>query len=81
MRHKATIRPQKVFWVTHSRSQDIMRGIISPFVDVFLPIKAIREIWIGPTNDIDLAEDSLRGWLTSIGMSWVKIVKSSAPFK
>ena len=65
----------------HPIKYDIKRGIISPFVDVFLPIKAIREIWIGPTNDINLAEDSLRGWLTSIGMSWVKIVKSSAPFK
>ena len=65
----------------HSIKYDIKRGVISPYVDVLLPIQAIREIWIGPTNDIYLAEDSLRGWLRSIGMSWVKIVKSSAPIK
>lgn len=60
---------------------DIKRGVISPFVEVFVPLEAIQEIWIGPTNDIDLAVDSLRGWLESIGMSWVKIKKSSAPLK
>lgn len=65
----------------HPIKYDIKRGVISPYVDVFVPLEAIREIWIGPTNDIDLAEDSLRGWLDSIGMSWVKIVKSSAPLK
>lgn len=65
----------------HAIKYDIKRGVISPYVEVLLPIKAIREIWIGPTNDIYLAEDSLKGWLGSIGMSWVKILKSSAPIK
>ena len=65
----------------HSIKYDIKRGVISPFVEVYVPLEAIKEIWIGPTNDIDLAEDSLRGWLKSIGMSWVKIKKSSAPLK
>lgn len=65
----------------HPIKYDLKRGVISPFVEVFLPIEAIREIWIGPTNDIELAEDSLRGWLDGIGMYWVKIHKSSAPLK
>ena len=65
----------------HPIKYDIKRGVISPFVEVYVPIEAIREIWIGPTNDIDLAEDSLRGWLDSIGMSWVKIKKSLAPLR
>ena len=60
---------------------DIKKGVISPFVEVYVPIEAIREIWIGPTNDIDLAEDSLRGWLDNIGMPWVKIKKSLAPLR
>lgn len=65
----------------HPIKYDIKRGVISPYVEVFLPLDAIREIWIGPTNDINLAEDSLRGWLHSIGMNWVRIIKSSAPLK
>lgn len=65
----------------HPIKYDIKRGIISPYVEVFLPLEAIREIWIGPTNDINLAVDSLKGWLDSIGMSKVKIMKSSAPLK
>lgn len=65
----------------HPIKYDIKRGVISPYVEVFVPLEAIKEIWIGPTNDIDLAEESLRGWLKSIGMSWVKINKSSAPIK
>lgn len=63
----------------HPIKYDIKRGVISPYVEVFIPIEAIREIWIGPTNNIALAEDSLKGWLESIGMTWVKIKKSSAP--
>ena len=65
----------------HPIKYDIKRGVISPYVEVFVPIEAIREIWIGPTNDISLAKDSLRCWLNSIGMSWVNIVNSSAPLK
>ena len=53
------------------------RGVISPYVDIFVPLKAIQEIWIGPTNDSNLAEDSLKSWLESIGMNWIKIKKSS----
>lgn len=65
----------------HPIKYDLKRGVISPYVEVFVPLEAIQEIWVGPTNDIDLAVDSLRGWLNSIGMSWVKIMKSSAPLK
>lgn len=65
----------------HPIKYDIKRGVISPYVEVFLPLDAIREIWIGPTNDIELAEDSLKSWLDSVGMSWVVINKSSVPLK
>ena len=65
----------------HPIKYDLKGGVISPYVEVFVPLEAIQEIWVGPTNDIDLAVDSLRGWLNSIGMSWVKIMKSSAPLK
>lgn len=58
---------------------DIKGGVIAPYVDVLLPLKAIKEIWIGPTNHMDLAEDSLRGWLESVGLSSITICKSSAP--
>lgn len=60
---------------------DIKGGMISPYVDIFVPLEAIREIWIGPTNESNLAEDSLKSWLESIGMNWIQIEKSSAPFR
>ena len=60
---------------------DIKRGMISPFVDIYVPLDAIREIWIGPTNEPNLAKDSLQSWLESIGMNWIKIEESSAPFR
>ena len=60
---------------------DIKRGVISPFVDIFIPLDAIREIWIGPTNELNLAKDSLDSWLRSIDMIWIKIKESSAPFR
>lgn len=55
--------------------------MISPFVDIYVPLDAIREIWIGPTNEPNLAKDSLQSWLESIGMNWIKIEESSAPFR
>lgn len=57
----------------------IKGGYIVPYVDLLLPLESIKEIWIGPTNHMDLAEDSLRGWLKSVGLGSIKICKSSAP--
>lgn len=58
---------------------DIKGGLIVPFVEIMLPISSIKEIWIGPTNQVQLAEDSLRGWLDSIGLDKVCVRKSTVP--
>ena len=65
----------------HPLKYALKGGFIVPYIEVFLPLSALTEIWIGPTNHIDLDEDSLRGWLESIGLSSVKIKRSTAPLQ
>lgn len=59
---------------------DIKKGYIVPYVDVILPCAAIKEIWIGPTSNFEMARASLDGWLRSVGLNNIKIRKSTAPF-
>ena len=47
---------------------DIKDGLIVPFVELYLPLTSIKEIYIGPTNSPNRAKDSLKGWLDSIGL-------------
>lgn len=65
----------------HPIQFDIKNGFIVPFVEVFLPLTAITEIWIGPTKQSNLSYDSLRMWLDRIGMEWVRIEQSTAPLQ
>lgn len=58
---------------------DLKGGYIVPYVDIFLPLSSIKEIVIGPTNNIVRAEDSLRGWLSSIDLRNIRIKTSNAP--
>lgn len=60
-------------------SYDMKKGYIVPYVDLFMPLSAIKEIVIGPTNNIQRAYDSLDGWLRSIGLNNIKIIESKAP--
>lgn len=58
---------------------DLKGGYIVPYVEMYLPLSSIKEIVIGPTNNIGRAEDSLKGWLSSINMKNVKVKNSNAP--
>ena len=59
---------------------DIKDGLIVPYVDIYLPLTAIKEIYIGPTSSPSRAVDSLISWLDSIGISGgIKVSRSSAP--
>ena len=59
----------------------ISRGVITPYVNVFLPKSALKEVWIGPTNDIKLAQESTEEFLQSRGFYDVKVKISQVPYR
>lgn len=60
-------------------SYAMKRGYIVPYVNLFIPTNAIKEIVIGPTNNIQRAYWSLDGWLRSLDLNSINIIKSNAP--
>lgn len=57
----------------------LKNGYIVPYVDFYLPLSSIKEIIIGPTLNINRAQDSLHGWLNSIGLKNIEVKVSSTP--
>lgn len=56
-------------------------NLIVPYVEVYLPKSALKEIWIGPTNDMDRATQSLRVYLDHMGFNNVEIKQSKVPYR
>lgn len=56
-------------------------GVLIPFTKQFFPKDALKEIWIGPTNDLIRTEKSIKLYLDSIGFDKVDIKKSNIPFR
>ena len=56
-------------------------NLIIPYIENFFPKKALKEIWIGPTNDMERTEKSLRLYLDNKGFSDVKIYRSKVPYR
>lgn len=56
-------------------------SLIVPYVEQYLPKSAIKEIWIGPTNDMDRATRSLRTYLDHMGFNEVEIKQSKVPYR
>jgi len=56
-------------------------NLIVPYIENFFPKKALKEVWIGPTNDMERTEKSLRSYLNSKGFSDVKIYRSTVPLR
>lgn len=59
----------------------ISRGVITPYVNVFLPKSALKEVWLGPTNNIELAKASTEEFLLSRGFNDVKVKISQVPYR
>ena len=55
--------------------------LIIPYINVFLPKEALKEIWIGPTNDLNRTNKSLRTFLDAKGFNNVKIFKSNIHYR
>lgn len=56
-------------------------NLIVPYVEIYLPKSVIKEIWIGPTNDMDRATRSLRTYLDHMGFNEVEIKQSKVPYR
>jgi len=56
-------------------------GVLIPYIKQYLPKESLKEIWIGPTNDLVKTEKSIRMYLDSIGFDKVEIKKSNIPFR
>lgn len=73
------------FWVIADSSSNIkfrVRGdVIIPYVDIYMPKNALEEIVIGPANNSELIESSLRFFLANNGYPHVKISKSNLQYR
>lgn len=57
------------------------KGMIIPYTETYFPKQVLKEIWIGPTLDIDSTVETLREFLDSKGFEHTKIVKSRIPYR
>lgn len=57
------------------------KRVIIPYVEEYFPKTALKEVWIGPTLNIDLTVETLREFLDSKGFEHTKIVKSKIPYR
>ena len=56
-------------------------NLIIPYIENFFPKKALKEIWVGPTNDMERTIKSLETYLNYMGFSDVEIKKSEVPYR
>lgn len=56
-------------------------NLIVPYVEQYYPKSALKEIWIGPTNDMNRATYSLRKYLDHMGFNEVEIKQSKVPYR
>lgn len=55
--------------------------LIIPYINIFLPKEALKEVWIGPTSDLIRTKKSLRTFLDAKGFNNVKIFKSNIHYR
>jgi len=56
-------------------------NLIIPYLENFFPKKALKEIWVGPTNDMGRTVKSLETYLNHMGFSGIEIKKSEVPYR
>lgn len=56
-------------------------NLIIPYIKNYLPKSALKEIWIGPTNDMAKVAKSLKNYLDYMGFEHVAIKKSKIPYR
>lgn len=56
-------------------------NIIVPYIEQHFPKDALQEIIIGPTNNMEQSESSLRTYLDNLGYKHVTIKRSEVPYR
>ena len=56
-------------------------NLIIPYIEHHFPKEALKEIIIGPTNQMDLSEQSIQTYLDHLGYGHVKIKRSEVPYR
>ncbi len=59
----------------------LRENLIIPYVEQYLPKSALKEIWLGPTNNMERAFHSLRNYLDHMGFNHVEIKQSNVPYR
>lgn len=57
------------------------KGMLIPYVEEYFSKKALTEVWIGPTRNIDLIVETLREFLDSKGFEHTEVKKSKIPYR
>ena len=58
----------------------LRNNLIVSYIEQYIPKSALKEIWIGPTNDMERATRSLRAYLDHMGFNDVEIKQSKVPY-
>lgn len=56
-------------------------GLIVPYLKKIFPKEALKEVWIGPTSDMDRVRESLHYYLAHKSFYGVDIRKSDVPYR
>lgn len=83
-KNSAYIYEEEIRWLFLKRDNIKYRlrdNLIVPYVEQYIPKSALKEIWIGPTNDMDRSVRSLRMYLDHMGFNDVEIKQSKVPYR
>lgn len=72
---------RSVLLTEESAKYRINNNLIIPYIEQYFPKSALKEIWIGPTNDMNRATYSLRKYLDHMGFNEVEIKQSQVPYR
>lgn len=59
----------------------VRNNLLIPYIEEFFPKKVLKEIWIGPTNDVNRIRKSIDLLLKTRGFNDVIIKESSVPYR
>lgn len=66
---------------SNSTQYKVKDGMIIPYLDVSIPLDAVKTIILGPTHDFVRSKRSLDMYLKSKGIDWIEIKKSTVPYR
>lgn len=83
-KNPAYIYEEEIRWLFLKRDDIKYRlrdNLIIPYIKQYIPKSALKEIWIGPTNDMERTTISLRRYLDYMEFNEVEIKQSKVPYR